>query len=312
MNLRYSLLVLVDLSTSLALTLPLNLSLSPIGTDSDVLSAWPPQLPWSLDLSFDLSIEVVSYGTFAQSQWWGLIERNLNDDLRRINLERGGPEGDLAHRFYDQDFTLIGFHDLEDSPAHPREPRISHRDAVTVLTAIRDIYFLNKNRNNPRELGLQIHQRGEREVHMYIRWLRDAQSRWPDPGDLPFMVRVKHDKFMQINWYSKNVYPSISRQLEETLQSFTQQFVSEGPYERPPSKRTYSHTFQGLTTRLGVQIAGPAPGALTRGDMINSLKRIGELFFSPGYWEPRQLTADIMSDRGVLGTMSLIFDHVSL
>ncbi|KAI4090260.1 MAG: hypothetical protein L6R37_007915 [Teloschistes peruensis] len=222
---------------------------------------------------------MVSYGTFAQSHWWGMISQNLNDDLRRINFERGGPEGNLAHRYYGQQFTLIGFHDLEDSPAHPREPRISHKDAVTVLTAVRDIYFLDKNRNTPRELGLQIHKQGERDVHMYIRWLRDAQSRWPDPSDLPFIVRVKHDKFMQINWYSKDVYPSIDRQLEETLRFFIQEFISEGPYERPPSIQTYSHTTQRLTTRLGVQIEGPAPGVLTRGDMIMFLTRIREVVF---------------------------------
>ncbi|KAL8638510.1 MAG: hypothetical protein Q9228_004345 [Teloschistes exilis] len=311
MNLIYILLLLVDLSATRVLSLPSNVSLSPTNSDKLVLSVWPPDLPWSLPLSVDLTIEVVSYGTYAQSSWWGLISQNLNEDLRRINLERGGPAGNLAHRYYDQTFTLIGFHDLEDSPAHPREPRISHKDAITVVSAVRDLYFLNKGRNPPRELGLRIQKRGDREVHMYIRWLRDAQSRWPDPGDLPFIVRVKHDKFMQINWYSKDVYSSISRQLEETLKSFTQEFMSEGPYDRPPSKQTYSHTTQGLTTRLGIHIEGPAPGILTRGDMMMSLRRIGELFFSPWHWEPRELKVDVMSDRGVLAAVSLMFDRSS-
>ncbi|KAL8660774.1 MAG: hypothetical protein Q9202_006241 [Teloschistes flavicans] len=216
----------------------------------------------------------------------------------------------LGYRCYTYQFVLICFNDPADSPSTPENPRITPKDAGIVVSAVKDLYFL-KYGTNPREIGVQIKKRGERQQNMGIRWLRDTSSRWPEPVDLPFMVRVRPDRFIQITWYSTDVYPSIARQVEVTLQSFTNEFATEGPLDRPPSKGTYTRTSGGLVTRLSIQIQGPAPGALIRLDMITFLKRIDELLFLPHDWDLREFRADLLSDRGNLGTMALKFDQTS-
>ncbi|KAI4253449.1 MAG: hypothetical protein LQ352_003691 [Teloschistes flavicans] len=66
-------------------------------------------------------------------------------------------------------------------------PRIIPKDAGSIVNAVKDLYFL-KYGTSPREIGVQIKKRGERQQNMNIRWLRDTSSRWPEPVDLPFML----------------------------------------------------------------------------------------------------------------------------
>ena len=265
-------------------------------------STWPSPVPWEIPLSPNLNLEVRSYGHSAPQSWWTIIEENIDRMIDHLTRPLR-PDGNIDFRSFQTQFVLFLFNDLADTPLQPRDAQLSRADASLALRTIKELYL--DPEALPLELTANIKKRGQRPVSMQIRWLRDAQSRWPERADLPFFVRGPRTSliiFTEMIWTGlvfDRIYDPL---VEDALDSFIAQLRDEGDLNAVPRKGEYDHRF----LRLYVDAPNPRVQVLVQVSVIiAALENIRELFFAPHDWAPKEITAGLVSERGTTAKVSL-------
>lgn len=298
---RHILFIFVYLSFALASVLPSdsvlqllsNSSLSVTGPSNHTLNAWPPRLPWTMRLSGDLSIDVTWYGEYAPRSRWNAIKKALEGMIRQIDEEQGGPDENIGQFSYMGKSTRVNFFsDTAYLPPFEYDPHISRRDAVKVLKTTTDLFFVYKD--NPREFRAQIDIQRQRRVDMLIVW--DHETPWAWPERLPFIINLppfrNREWCMALEWYGRGVDPPLANEVREALGWFIHDFTREGPQTGTISKESYYHAF------VKLHFDKLRPEGVTRVDMVQIVKKIRELLFTPHNWGPREFVTTLYDLHG--------------
>ena len=283
MDLRYILLTLACTSIALSRALVNSTSDNSFATtlsSNQTLNAWPPSLPWTMNLGDGLSMEVFWYGQDAPLSRWTEIAKNLDETLRDIDNKPGDPErifGPLAFE-YDHHFLMYFF------------GSIRKWEASRVVQAIRDLYFVSQD--HPRELEFLLQtQNPPRRFYCRLVWSPvdpSRRSHWP--ASLPWNLRVPfeyppstpYQLFLQFYHYAKTPITPSDRTLRDSLDGLIVELNQEGPRDGIVSKGSYAHTILEVRVQKSLE-SGRVE--ITRAEMLSIVETMRELYLTPYHWD---------------------------
>lgn len=188
--------------------------------------------------------------------------------------------------------TSLGFgHDP--MPHSPARSYLSRRDAVKVIHTTRDLFFVYKD--NPREFRALINIRRSHRVDMEVLSRLKSLDAWPErlPAILPLPTQSQW-WLLEIQSYGRGFGPSLENEVRESLGWFIHELTTEGSQTGEISKQSYYHAFVKLQFKSNRP--GDPKAGMTRGVMVELLKEIRAICFTPHNWGPREFVGTFFTD----------------
>ncbi len=142
-------------------------------TGNRTLGTWPPHIPWTMDITKEVSITMKQYGRFANPSGWKDIEEALNDfEQRFADTER---PTDLP-AYHTRDTFSSGGVTLDIISQHFGPQLLSGMEMARIIKTINNLFFGYKDK--PREFVIAI-QKNRVYVHELTLHWGNQRNPWP-------------------------------------------------------------------------------------------------------------------------------------
>ncbi|KAL6716581.1 hypothetical protein ACLMJK_006148 [Lecanora helva] len=160
---------------ALSLWLPNN-SLS-ILSGNQTLESWPRRLPWTWAVSEDLSMQIDYCGNYVPPSKLQEARGGLDDIQRQIESKANWMESQSdLRRFFSDSFSVV--FRLDQHFDRPIAQRLSMVEAVQFVLAVKDHFFIRKDKLIPRDFEATM-KKGDRYMGLFYFKYRELQSYWP-------------------------------------------------------------------------------------------------------------------------------------
>lgn len=253
-----------------ALRQPSNISLSAIGLSNYTLDAWPTQLPWTLYINNELTMDFVDYGEYANPAMWNDIRNGLDDIAHSIQHEGDWVIKPWSDRnIYTRQAVAVEF----SADFRPGSLEISPTDIAKVLRAVNGLFFIYKDK--PREFDAEIKTRRQSGWYMTLNWESFIVA-WP--RRLPWtMTHGGSSTFaLEIYLYGRDADPAWEDEVDDDIDQLISIIENEGPATSLLTKHSYQYR------HIRLDIEGPAPGdvkeLMTRYDTLDALDTMQSMY----------------------------------
>ena len=216
---------------ALRLSLPNN-SLS-ILSGNQTLESWPRRLPWTWAVSEDLSMQIDYCGNYVPPSKLQEARGGLDDIIRQIESKANWMESHSDwRRFFSDSFSVVFC--LDHHFGRPIAQRLSMVEAVQFVLAIKDHFFIRKDKLIPRDFRAEM-KKGDWYMGFIYFDYKELKSYWPTklPSDLFIWNRD-----MELYLYGRDGEPPSTASVLKSLDNLAQAVHDEGPQSGSVSSRS--------------------------------------------------------------------------
>lgn len=143
-------------------------------------------------------------------------------------------------------------------------------------------------------------------MYISITWDGATPDAWPK--HLPFNLKIPFGTqawYIILEGYGRGVDLTLGNEVREALGWFIHGLTTEGPQTGIISKQSYYHAFVKL--QIGGRRPGDSKAGVTRGEMVELVKGVRAIFFTPHNWGPREFVGQFFGPGTPLVGMTLSF-----